>query len=59
MKEAIAYIKKSYEELQRVQWPTPKTALAYTLIVVLITLLVALLLGASDFAFTRLINELL
>ena len=46
------FIKETRAELKHVSWPTRKQAAAYTAIVILISLFVALLLGFSDYAFS-------
>jgi preprotein translocase SecE subunit len=40
-------------ELKQVSWPTQKQAFLYTVLVIVISVLVSLFLGAFDFAFTR------
>lgn len=47
----IEYFKGSQQELKRVIWPSWQITLRYTLIVIVISVGVALILGAFDFAF--------
>lgn len=43
-------------ELKKVQWPTPQEAWRLTKIVILVIVVMGLLLGGLDFAFTKLIG---
>lgn len=43
-------------ELKHVSWPTQNQAVGYTVLVVLISLLIAAYLGAFDWLFTKLIE---
>ena len=47
------YLRDTLHELKQVSWPTQKQAFLYTVLVIVISVLVALFLGAFDFAFTR------
>ncbi|MBP7804722.1 MAG: preprotein translocase subunit SecE [Candidatus Pacebacteria bacterium] len=46
-----SYIKETRAELSHVTWPTRKQAIAYTIAVIVISLVVAYLLGAFDKVF--------
>lgn len=46
------YIKETQAEMKHVSWPTRKQAIAFTAIVVLVSVAVAVLLGFFDFLFT-------
>jgi len=46
------YIKESVEELKKVTWPTATETRNYTLLVIGVSLVVALFLGALDIIFT-------
>ncbi len=52
MKALIDYIKAVRGELAHVTWPTRSQAIAYTALVIGISVFVALLLGGFDFLFT-------
>lgn len=52
MKAFINYLKDVRGELAHVSWPTRRQAIAYSLLVIGISLFVAALLGAFDFVFT-------
>jgi preprotein translocase subunit SecE len=49
---AVAYFRESYEELNKVTWPTRAQAIRMTGIVILISLLIAALIGLLDWLFT-------
>lgn len=59
MKGFLDYLAGVRAELTHVKWPTTPQAIGYTALVVGISILVALLLGAFDFIFTRGVEELL
>jgi len=50
------YIKETKGELKHVSWPTRKQAVAFTIIVVAISIFVALYLGLFDFIFSELLK---
>ncbi len=52
------WLAEAYVELRKVTWPTPQTAWNMTLIVIVISALVALVLGGADFGLTRLVTWL-
>jgi preprotein translocase SecE subunit len=52
------WLAEAYIELRKVTWPTPNTAWTMTLIVILVSALVALVLGGADFGLTRLVTWL-
>lgn len=54
MKAFINYIKDVRGEMQHVAWPTRSQTIAYSLLVIGISLFVAFFLGAFDFIFTNL-----
>jgi preprotein translocase subunit SecE len=47
------YLRDTMHELKQVSWPTQKQAFLYTVLVIVISVVVSLFLGAFDFAFTR------
>ena len=53
------YIKETQAELKHVNWPTRKQSLAYTIAVIVISLVVAYLLGAFDKLFQFGLGKLL
>lgn len=50
------YIKASVEEMKKVTWPTRKETYNYTILVIVVSLLVAAFLGALDYIFTWLLE---
>jgi len=59
MKKFIEYIKAVRNELTHVSWPTRNQAILYTLLVIVISIVVALMLGAFDFLFTLGLEKLI
>jgi len=55
---ATRWLAEAYVELRKVTWPTPQTAWNMTLIVIIVSALVAVVLGAADFGLTRLVTWL-
>lgn len=51
-----SFFQESVQELKRVDWPTRQETTRLTIIVIIISLAVAIFLGALDFAFTRLLQ---
>jgi preprotein translocase subunit SecE len=49
----INYIKETRTELKHVSWPTRRQAIAFTLIVIAISLGTAIFLGFFDFIFSK------
>ena len=50
------FLKEVEAELKKVNWPTRKETIKYTLVVIAMLLIVALFLGGVDFLFTRILN---
>ena len=53
------YLKAVRNEMTHVSWPTRSQAIGYTALVIGISIGVSLLLGASDFVFTSIIEKVL
>lgn len=53
----ITFLRESYLEMKKVNWPTRNETIKYTLIVIGISLAVAAFLGTIDFIFTTLLNK--
>tara|TARA_B100000378_G_C18047396_1_gene412392 strand:+ start:1985 stop:2170 length:186 start_codon:yes stop_codon:yes gene_type:complete len=53
------YLKSVQAELKHVAWPTQKTTFYFTLIVVVVSLLIAAYLGVFDFIFNLGIEEII
>ncbi|NLE07403.1 MAG: preprotein translocase subunit SecE [Parcubacteria group bacterium] len=50
------YLKETKAELSHVNWPTKKQSIVFSLVVVIISVLVALFLGLFDFLFSKILN---
>ena len=59
LKKIITFLKETKVELKKVNWPTRKQSIKYTLIVIGVSLVVAIFLGGLDFLFTWLISKFL
>lgn len=59
MKGFIEYIKAVRAELTHVSWPSRSQATLYTLLVIVISVVVAFVLGGFDFLFTLGLEQLL
>jgi preprotein translocase subunit SecE len=57
MKKVINYIKDTKGELKHVSWPTRKQTIAFSLIVILISVVTAALLGFFDFIFSQFLEK--
>lgn len=54
-----SFLEESKQELMRVNWPSREETVRLTLIVILMSLLVAFFLGALDFVFAKLLEVFL
>jgi preprotein translocase subunit SecE len=57
LKNIVPFLKDVRAELKRVDWPSKKDTIKYTLVVIGASLTVAFFLGGLDFLFTFLINK--
>lgn len=55
---SIQFLKDSKAELKKVKWPTRKELLASTIMVVILTLIVAFYLGIIDFGLIKIIKHI-
>ena len=53
MDNLITYLKETRAELSHVSWPTQKQTIIYTVMVVVVSALVAAFLGFFDFVFSK------
>lgn len=51
-----AYLKETRNELRHVNWPTRKQTIAFTLIVIILSIVTAMLLGGFDYVYTTIIK---
>jgi len=54
----IPFLQESKQELKRVNWPSREETIRLTLVVILLSLAVAIFLGALDFIFAYLLELL-
>ncbi|TXI35201.1 MAG: preprotein translocase subunit SecE [Candidatus Moraniibacteriota bacterium] len=59
MQAIIKFLGEAKVELARVNWPTQKEIIRYTILVVVMSLTVAIFLGALDFLFSYLVETYL
>ena len=52
----LNYFKETRAEVRKVNWPTRREALRLTLVVLAVTLCMAIILGALDYVFARVIG---
>ncbi|MCD6177764.1 preprotein translocase subunit SecE [bacterium] len=52
----VSFLKEVYLEIKKVNWPTRKETLKYTMMVIGISAAVAAFLGGLDFIFSRFLN---
>jgi preprotein translocase subunit SecE len=50
------YIRDTRAEMKHVSWPTQTQTVVYSILVILISVIVALFLGAFDYVFTNLLD---
>ena len=53
------YIKDTRAEIKHVNWPTRSQAIGYTIIVILLSGIVALLLGSFDYIFSSILQKII
>jgi preprotein translocase subunit SecE len=56
-KKITTFLRESFLEMKKVNWPTKNETIKYTLIVIGISVAVAAFLGTLDFIFTTLLNK--
>lgn len=59
MKSFLDYLAGVRAEMSHVKWPTTSQAIGYTILVVVISLVVAGLLGAFDYIFTLIVERVI
>lgn len=52
MTSPLTYLKHVREEFVHIVWPTNRTAIAHTLVVIIIAISIALLVGLLDYVFS-------
>lgn len=56
-KKIVSFLKEVRLEMKKVNWPTRKETIRYTLIVIGVSVVVAVFLGGLDFIFTTILNK--
>jgi preprotein translocase SecE subunit len=59
MTSPFTYLKHVREEFAHIVWPTNRTALGHTLVVVFIAALIALMVGLLDYVFGSVVSRLI
>ncbi|MFA5360619.1 MAG: preprotein translocase subunit SecE [Candidatus Paceibacterota bacterium] len=59
MEKIKTYLKQSIQELKKVNWPTRKETIRYTLGVISLSFIVAVILGFVDFGLIRAIGTII
>lgn len=59
MKKILSYFKESFEELKKVVWPTKKQTIEITIVVIVVSLVIGVYLGAADYLLNEVFNFLL
>lgn len=55
----ITYLKETRDEMKKVIWPSRDDVLRLTVIVIIISIVVGLYIGALDFLFTMILDTIL
>ncbi|HVB20185.1 MAG TPA: preprotein translocase subunit SecE [Candidatus Paceibacterota bacterium] len=58
MTSPFTYLKHVREEFAHIVWPTNRTAVAHTLVVIFIAALIALLVGLLDYGFGLIVSHI-
>ena len=56
---SVSFVQEAWTEFVKVHFPSPRETAQATLIVVILTLVMAMWLGLADFASTRIVRQLL
>ncbi len=59
MKRLFAYLKESKAEFNKVTWPTRKETINYSILVVIISILIAIFIGLADYILNLGVVEIL
>lgn len=59
MSKLVDYLKGAKEELAKVVWPSRQTTINHTLVVIAISLIVAIFLGAADYGLSKVLELVL
>ena len=56
-KKLVSFLKEVKLEMKKVNWPTRKETIKYTLIIIAVSIAVAVFLGGLDYIFTTILNR--
>ena len=59
MKKLFKYINESRKELKKVVWPSKKEVTRHTILVIIISLVVAIFIGLSDYILNLAVSRLI
>lgn len=59
MTQLVKYVRATFAELRQVSWPSRQEAISYTILVIVISAIVALYIGAFDYLFSQGVNTLI
>jgi preprotein translocase subunit SecE len=59
MTQFVKYVRATMAEMRQVAWPTKREATMYTILIIVISAVVALYVGAFDYLFSQGINFLI
>ncbi len=59
MKRFIQYVKDTRGVMKHVSWPTTKQTVVFTILVIVLSLAVALYLGAFDYLLSGVLNQVI
>jgi len=56
-KKIVSFLKEVKLEMKKVNWPSRKETIKYTLIIIAVSIAVAAFLGGLDYIFTTMLNK--
>ena len=59
MQKFIEYLKDTRAEMKHVSWPTKNQTISYTVLVIILSVVISLLLGAFDTVFRKILEIVL
>ncbi len=54
----VTYLKHVRDEFAHIVWPSTRTAIAHTFVVIIIAVVMALLIGVFDYAFGSIVSRI-
>ena len=59
LEQGVSFVKEAWTELTKVHFPSPKETMQATVVVLILTIVMAVWLGLIDLAATRIVRQLL